>query len=249
MNEGGLIIGYIHNGDVKGRFMRSVINFLSYDGANRKLVRNLFESESSDIVQNRNRVVQSFLDKSEAEWLMFIDTDIVFDPETIYQLLDVADPLTAPIVSGLYFGFLTHEYRWPLPFAFDITAEGEYRSIREIGTEPVRIAGAGMGFCLIHRSVFEKVAEAYKEDPWKWFGRDQHMMGGKLTVLGEDFTFFRRAEKVGAPIWLHPGVRVQHLKSRLESFGTFVEGHKLYLEERVSRNGDAESVEVLEARE
>ena len=247
MADQSLIVGYIHNGDLKARFVRSLLTFMAYDAAHRQTIKQLpYECESCDIVANRNRVVQNFLEKSGgAEWLLFVDTDIVFTPEHVYQLLDAAHRETAPMVSGLYHGFLSPDYPWPLPFAFDVTDNGEFRSVIQIDTGMQRVMGFGMGFCLINRGLLEKVAEAHKANPWRWFGRDSATIGGLPTYLGEDLTLCKRASDLGFPLYLHAGVRVGHLKSQLITFDSFVEGHETYLKKRAARTGDVTSLEVL----
>lgn len=225
---GKVIIGYVHNGSVCAPFMRAVVNALSYDAERDKLIDNLYEASSSDIVQNRNLVVKGFLENKEAEWLWFLDTDIVFQPDALYELLKVAHPKVRPVVSGLYFSFLSGEFRFSMPVIFRLTATGEYRTIDWIDDAVHEVDGIGMGCALIHRSVLEAVGEAHADDAWKWFGRDQVMISGKPTHLGEDFTLCHRAQKLGYSIWAHLGVRCDHIKTRYESMGTFIQGHKLW---------------------
>jgi len=235
-------LGYIHNGSVHAPFMRSVLNALSYDAEHQKLIQHISDASSSDICQNRNIIANGFLHKQTQEWLWFLDTDIVFEPDTLYRLLEFADAKERPIVSGMYFSYLSHEIKFPLPLFFARTGDGEFTNVRRFHDQPIRIDGCGMGCCLIHRSVLAAMEDAYKGvDPWVWFGRDVVEIKGQLTRIGEDFTFCHRAAKLGFPIWGHAGIRVDHVKSRVESLGTFLQGNKLYeLEEherkKVSQN-------------
>ena len=240
MSKGKVIVGYIHGGMVHSRFMRSLINVMSYDAERDKIIKNLYESESTDIVQNRNFVAKGFLEQDEAEWLWFVDTDIIMMPDTLYRLYEFADRDARPIVTGMYFSYLSREVNYPLPLMFHRTAEGEYRSLDRSSDQPIKIDGCGMGCCLIHRSVLEAIEAKYRDiDPWVWFGRDVVEMKGRKTRLGEDFTFCRRAQELGFTIWGHCGVQVDHIKSRVESFATFLQGNKLYeLEHGVDASED-----------
>lgn len=95
---------------------------------------------------NRNQVVQSFL-KSQADWLMWVDSDNIIPLGGIRRLLDTQKTL----VTGLYYIKVEPFY----PVAFWRTAAGTYKSINDWERgEIIPIDMAGMGACLCHRSVF-----------------------------------------------------------------------------------------------
>src|SRR3954451_3931639 len=59
---------------------------------------------SGDPSEARNRVTAHFLDKTETEWLWWVDADMGFEPDTLTRLLDAADPDARPVVGALCFG-------------------------------------------------------------------------------------------------------------------------------------------------
>jgi glycosyltransferase involved in cell wall biosynthesis len=59
---------------------------------------------------------------------------------------------------------------------------------------------------LIHRTVFEKVAEEYGNT---WFER----LPGPNGLRGEDISFFIRAGAAGFGAWIHTGIRTNHHKN------------------------------------
>ena len=67
-----------------------------------------------------------------------------------------------------------------------------------------------MGFTLIHRSVLEKLAVEYADDPWHYFGHDII----NNSHVGEDLTFCNRARKAGFSVWGHGGVLLGHTKAK-----------------------------------
>src|SRR5437660_269574 len=99
-----LAIGYIHNGTVNHAFMQSVLNFTLHDRGDRKLLHEVFSAQGPYIFQNRNRIVEFFLDKTKADYLLSIDNDIQFKPDQPYQLLNYADD-EHQIVAGLYYSW------------------------------------------------------------------------------------------------------------------------------------------------
>jgi len=72
----------------------------------------------------------------------------------------------------------------------------------------VQSAATGSAFVLIHRSVFERIAE--KHGP-TWYDRTP---GADGHLLGEDISFCVRAATVDVPIHVYTGVRTTHYKSR-----------------------------------
>lgn len=59
------------------------------------------------IVTARNEVAARFLER-DAEWLLWVDTDMGFTADTADRLLAAADPTERPIVGALCFA--QHEY-------------------------------------------------------------------------------------------------------------------------------------------
>lgn len=204
-------IGHIHNGEVKTPFMRSIYTALQWDFSHQRHLRELISAESPDIIKNRNMVVRHFLTTSNA-WLWFLDSDMVFEPDTLDRLLAAAS-VSRPIMAAMAFSQIDDEVNYPVPVWYQRDPAGEYRYIREFGDTPIRLAAVGMACCLIHRSVFERLAEVYGEDDFTWYGRDEAVLDGKRQRLGEDFTFCYRCSRLEIPIWGHAGVRTGHIKT------------------------------------
>lgn len=167
----------------------------------------------------RNTVAANVV-ASDVDWLLWIDTDMGFAPESLYQLLMVADPAERPIVGGLCFAQRQfahdgmHGYRTqPLPTIYDWIPDDE--GIARFTSVPlypvntlVRTPATGSAFILIHRSVFETIAE--KVGP-EWYDRTPGTDG---RLLGEDVSFCVRAGFCEIPIHVHTGVRTTHYKSQ-----------------------------------
>ena len=176
------------------------------------------------LISARNDVAAAFL-ASESEWLLWIDSDMGFEPESAYRLLAVADPTERPIVGGLCFvnrevahdgmmGFRTQ----PLPTIYD-WVEDEHGTPRFLSmplypvNSLIRVRATGSAFILIHRSVFERMAAAAVESSRFGAPYDQ-VRGPDGKLLGEDVSFCVRAGELEIPIHVHTGVRTTHFKHR-----------------------------------
>ena len=80
-------IGYTHTGMVHQPFMQCLINMMSYDAAHKKQVRQLIGIGHPYIPYARQSIVEQFL-LGDAEWLLQLDYDMIFDGhylETLHQ--------------------------------------------------------------------------------------------------------------------------------------------------------------------
>lgn len=148
------------------------------------------------IVHTRNRLAQSFLTETDAEWALFVDDDMVLPfgnagwfanatgfgaviPKSL-QGLHTIDRLLAArktLVGGLYFGRHAGPKRRAM-FA-EGSADGQYAA-RGFASLPVNkvveTKWVGTGCLLVHRSVFTAIqlrfphlAPTKKGEPWQFF--------------------------------------------------------------------------------
>lgn len=139
----------------------------------------------------RNKIVQNAIDNKMSH-IMFIDSDMYFEPEAINKLLEH----DKDIVAGLY-------YRKLPPHQPNITErKGDLLRFPRVWpkNKPFKIFAAGTGFMLIKTSVFEKL-----EEPWFYFASlgDQYM--------GEDIYFCKKAGDAGFDVWVDPTIEIGHI--------------------------------------
>ena len=105
---------------------------------------------------NRNNIVTGFL-KGEAEWLLWIDTDMSYKLGAIRRLLDMRKTLC----SGVYVGKQPPHTN----IAYRRTPNSRYRPVSEFEDyykgEIIPIDMAGMGFLLTHRTVYEDMKKEF----------------------------------------------------------------------------------------
>jgi hypothetical protein len=167
----------------------------------------------------RNNAALYVLDESEAEWLLFIDSDMGFDEDAPYRLLEAADPVERPVVGALCFGMFKHKtderggwFTKPFPTLYDWKADEDGSAgfkLRYDFTPGVvtQVAATGAAFLLIHRSALEKVREQAGDT---WF--DRAKMRPEEELMGEDISFCARLGAAGIPLFVHTGVDTTHLK-------------------------------------
>jgi hypothetical protein len=219
--EGAVTVAYCHGNEVAHSWHESLTNLIGYDLANHQRVIAggwlAMKCGTGGLVEGRNEAVASFLRERDAEWLLWLDTDMGFAPDMVDRLVDAADPAARPIVGALCFaqretaadgmgGYRTE----PRPTLFD-WATGPDGNGGFIGrtTWPVaslvQVAGTGSACILIHRTALQAIGEKFGT----WYDRLPKPDGGHF---GEDLSFCIRAGAVAAPIFVHTGVRASHLK-------------------------------------
>ena len=173
------------------------------------------------VVRARNHLVAKFLANTAATHLLFIDSDIGFEPEYIFKML-LADK---EIVGGLY-----PKKTLPTDFVVNVSPEAvnEQGQIKaENGLIPV--SRLGTGFMMIKRNVFEKHMVAYPNTKFTnnigldpkfnefcytffdcWVTQDDHH-----EFLSEDWGFCIKSRVIGVEIFADPTIRLNHC-------GTFV---------------------------
>ena len=143
------------------------------------------------IYDSRNKLAKQAI-KMGADYTMWFDSDMIFQPDTMIRLLEH----NAPIVSGAYF-------RRSPPYhlvAFDKcdTKNREWSDL-PLPTETVKCGGVGFGCVLVRTDVLFEVAAKYQT----WFE--------PMNGFGEDLSFCWRARQCGFDILLDPSITCGHV--------------------------------------
>lgn len=220
---GTVLPAYLHPGQVSQSFSDSLVRLVAYHLGGRSVVKLgsgplSLACGSGGLVQARNEVARYFLDDTDADWLFMVDADMGFAPDTVDQLVAVADPVQRPVVGALCFGVRNNEPDGmgglkirPFPTLYDwVKTEAGALGWTVRYTYPpntlVQVGGTGAACLLVHRSALEKVrAEAGDA----WFDRAVLTDG---TVVGEDLSFCFRLAKLQIPLYVHTGVKTTHHK-------------------------------------
>lgn len=216
-------VAYVHGLEVAHSWHQSLMATIAYDVAhNQRVIGGGWISTkygTGGIVQARNDTARQFVHHTpNCDWLMWLDTDMGFEADSIDRLMRAAHPETAPIVGGLCFmqrevgidgvgGYLVE----PAPTLFDWYDNGQQQGFtvrREYERDKmVQVAGTGSAFLLIHKSVLQKIEAEYGPT---WYSPIYNHSTG--TWISEDLSLCTRATALEIPIHVHTGVRTTHLK-------------------------------------
>jgi len=174
----------------------------------------------------RNILAKMFL-KTDKEYLLFVDNDCIFEPQSINRLLSHNVPMVCggmwhksvpprPTI-GKFLGITAQGREWydTVPYLEKLT---EYLGKHDIGSIPRNDVvfdepelyeiggGCGMHFTMIRRDVFESINKPY------------FVMNGK-TGAGEDFYFCKKVMDAGIPIYTDLSVHTGHSAGEQTDFG------------------------------
>ena len=193
--------------------------------------------KSSLVTQGRNLCVSGFLENSDATHLLFIDSDIAFEPKSVFTLLEKKKE----IISMVY-PIKTLNMKKLLNKVQSGKVVDEVKAHSAALTYPVRLTDAHSevrindgvieadhmptGFMLIERNVFDKLIKAYPEKkikqktiingefamrPHFWNFFDTHFDSKTNTYLGEDFAFCLLWKKIGGKCFVYISDYITHV--------------------------------------
>ncbi len=166
----------MYGGMNHGMYMKSCLDLQAIMGKYGVEVRFSFLFNESLITRARNYLVDEFL-RSDATHLLFIDSDIHFNPQDVIALLALdKDVIGAPYPKkAINWTNIAHAARkHPELEARELeTLVGDYvfnvvKGTQQFSvTEPLEVMEIGTGFMMIRREVFPKMEQAYPQLRYK----------------------------------------------------------------------------------
>lgn len=216
-------VAYVHGLEVAHSWHQSLMALIAYDVAHNQRVIGggwiATKYGTGGIVQARNDTTRQFThDMPNVDWLLWVDTDMGFEADSIDRLIKSAHPDTRPIVGGLCFmnreigvdgvgGYLVE----PAPTIFDWYDNGTQHGFTVRRDYPrdqlIQCAATGSAFLLIHKSVFKKIEAEYGPT---WYSPIYNHTTG--TWISEDLSMCTRANALEIPIHIDTSVKTTHLK-------------------------------------
>ena len=173
-------------------------------------------ANESLISRGRSRIANFFINNTDFEYLFFLDSDVGFEADDVLKLLNH----NKEMVCGAY-PMKTIPLKWNFTITEPKQREGDLVAIDKIG----------IGFSLIHRNVFIRIAKQYPELKYiptnestthnpteQEFNNSYHyfheMRQGDI-YLPEDLSFFTRARSVGMQAWMDTSINLCHVGSHV----------------------------------
>lgn len=148
-----------------------------------------------------------FDNKIDYDYIMWIDSDILFTNDQFEKLLSN----NVDICGGVYLMDGGKQFAvvkdWDEE-SFIKNGTFDFLTPDDISKSPrlMEVAYSGFGFLLIKRGVFEKIK-------YPWFGPKYSKMNQCVDFASEDVSFCLRAKEVGFKIHIDPTVWVRHEKT------------------------------------
>lgn len=233
MRAGTVALGYLDNGTWAAAFGICRTNMLVRDLAGDRKITCHKElrrmAHTGGLADGRNRVVRGFLEDTDAEWLFMVDTDMVFQDDTVDRLLAAADKLSEehvirPVVGGLCFSYAPRPSEpgrlEVIPTVYEyarVVREGREFYIgfvdnKEYDRDSInRVAATGAACLLLHRETLEFMRDEVGEN---WFSPLTHPTGdgGRPRIFSEDFSFFMRCLQLDIKAYVDTSVKLGHVK-------------------------------------
>lgn len=178
---------------------------------------------SSYVTHSRNHLMQGtilrptiqapFDGKIEYDYLMWIDSDMVFTPENLKKLIDVAESKKYKkdyVFSGVYYQTIVDnttiiekwiDKEFTNPKNQLMTTRQQIKERKE----PFTADAIGWGWVLVRKGFFEQI-------PYPWFDNLHIKVGDKEEITSEDFGLCLKAKKQKLKIWIDPTNVVGHEK-------------------------------------
>lgn len=164
----------------------------------------------SVVSRARNLLAQDMLE-SECDYLLFIDSDINFEPEDIIRLMAWGSDPKKGIVAAVP---RTRSENKVYIADLDYDENGE---LTMNGMGLVRGRRVATAFMLVRREVFTTLSEANPQ--WKYYDKRSErtlsaMFDFEVTeegYMGEDFLFCDRAREHGFEVWIDPSIKLGHM--------------------------------------
>ena len=164
----------------------------------------------SVVSRARNLLTKDFLESNCTD-LIFIDSDINFEPEDVFRLMAWTTDPKKGIVAGVP-RVRGEERVYITALEYDDNQELTMNSMGLV--RGMRVATA---FMMVRRDVFETLVEAHPD--WTYYDKKSDRMlpaifDFKLTeegYMGEDFLFCDRAREVGFEVWIDPTIKLGHM--------------------------------------
>lgn len=168
----------------------------------------------------------------EGDWIIFIDSDMAWQPEAMRVLIETRDKYDLDIVGGLCFQrgdpYQPTLYKEATHAQLGPEANWSGYTFMERWPEnaAVEVDATGMAFVLIHKRVFERILQHQVGSGFPDFEERKTQVPAPFFRweggFGEDFLFCREAKEAGCKVFVDTSVKVGHVGDQMITEETFL---------------------------
>ena len=152
-----------------------------------------------------------FQGQVEYDAMMWIDSDVIFKPDDLFELLESPHDVTAGLYMMEDLQHFAAVKEWDEEF-FSKNGTFKFLSPPEVADEStpryLPVAYSGMGWMLIRKGVVESLK-------YPWFWSELQSVGSLVDMNSEDVSFCKAIQAAGHAIHVDTKVRVGHQKLML----------------------------------
>lgn len=151
------------------------------------------------IYTSRNNLATKAI-QADVDYVFWLDSDMVFEPDTLLRMMDVMQKNDLDILTGLYFRRVP-PYTPVLFDKLEMVQDSmfEWSEFQEIPDKLFEVGGCGFGCVLMKADPFFDVQSR--------FGN----MFAPIGNTGEDLAFCWRARQCGFKVWCDPSIICGHV--------------------------------------
>ena len=137
--------------------------------------------------------------RMQGDWLLMLDADTEFQPDIAARMVTTMTRWNVDVLTGIY-SFKKYPHFPVLYMRNQETDQHEVISDWDRSADIFPVDAAGGGCLLVRRSVFERIRRELKEHPFE-----------RIAGKGEDFSFFRRLQRLGIRPYCAWKIELTHL--------------------------------------
>ena len=186
--------------------------------------------QGSMLVLQRNECLKQM----EGDWILFIDDDMVWNPQAIGQLVTSWEEVQKQFDEPVIMGGLCHRREAPYDptlYARDNKTSGKYRFMETWTSDVVEVDATGLAFVLIPVTALEAIMAT----PWPNFETRQLYQSPPIFQwtqhMGEDLRFMQDAKAAGCKVFVDTRVRIGHVTEIVVDRSSFLQHLKNRSEE------------------
>ena len=183
--------------------------------AGRSVMRKIIQG--GILTMQRNEAVQ----RMQGDWLVFIDDDMVWEPDAIARLVATRDEMDLDIVGGLC--FRRSSPFQPTLYMRENPDSGPYNFLEKWDTDVVEVDATGMAFVLIHKRVFERIAKSSMPLLEERLALGMPEFFSWRGKFGEDLRFCQDAKAAGCSIFVDTRIRIGHVAEVEIGYPNFIQ--------------------------